>query len=158
MLSVYRKLKTVISFCFLELRRFINSDNDLFNCSWKGRHNFTFFANNYSNFLMIPSSRTCPLTGVKRSSTQVILRIQVSSWQKYIWYRNLSRIILRDRRNFVKSWLYDRSKIVFNIWFSDECSFFNGSENHHNCHYWFSNSNPTRFYRVHMEHQLKIEY
>lgn len=45
---------------------------------------------------------------------------------------------------------------LFNICFSDECSFFlNGIVNRHNCRYW-SDSNPSIFHEVHTQHPQKL--
>lgn len=45
---------------------------------------------------------------------------------------------------------------LFNICFSDECSFFvNGTVNRHNCRYW-ADENPRVFHETHTQHPLKL--
>lgn len=99
------------------------------------------------------------VTGVSRTSIQRVLK-------KYKFHPYKIRLVQElneddfDRRLQFCEIMSERAmhngNFVFNVCFSDECSFFlNGLVNRHNCRYW-ADTNPRIFHETHTQHPQKL--
>ena len=97
-------------------------------------------------------------TGVSRTSVQRILK-------KYKFHPYKIRLVQElneddfDRRLQFCEIMTQRAidgNFLFNVCFSDECTFFlNGLVNRHNCRYW-ADTNPRIFHEAHTQHPQKL--
>lgn len=98
-------------------------------------------------------------TGVPRTSVQRVLK-------KYKFHPYKIRLVQElneddfDRRlqfcEVMSERALNNDNFIFNVCFSDECSFFlNGLVNRHNCRYW-ADSNPRIFHETHTQHPQKL--
>jgi len=98
-------------------------------------------------------------TGVPRTTVQRILKH--NKWHPY--KIQLLQELTEDDNDRRLQFCEIMSEIVindpnylFNVCFSDECSFFlNGTVNRHNCRYW-SDTNPRIYNEVHTQHPQKL--
>lgn len=106
------------------------------------------------------STRQLPLVcGISRTSIRRILKKHKFHPYKIHLVHQLNEDDYDRRLEFceiMSERIINNPDLVFNICFSDECSFFlNGTVNRHNCRYW-SDENPHLFHEVHTQHPEKL--
>lgn len=99
------------------------------------------------------------VSGINRTSIQTILKKNKFHPYKIHLVQELHEDDYDRRLQFCEI-MSERAgndpQFLFNICFSDECSFFlNGTVNRHNCRYW-SDSNPRVFHEVHTQQPEKL--
>jgi Helix-turn-helix domain (DUF4817) len=107
----------------------------------------------------LSTRKLATVSGVSRTSIQRILKYYKMHPYKIKLTQELNEDDF-DRRSQFCEVLSERAienpHFLFNICFSDECSFFlNGTVNRHNCRYW-ADSNPHIFHEVHTQHPQKL--
>lgn len=106
------------------------------------------------------STRQLPtVSGISRTSIRRILKAHKFHPYKIHLVQELNEDDFDRRLEFceiVSERIINNPNWLFNICFSDECSFFvNGNVNRHNCRYW-SDENPHVFHEVHTQHPEKL--
>lgn len=98
-------------------------------------------------------------TGVNRTSIQRILKKHHFHPYKIQLVQELNEDDFDRRLQFceiISERVANNNNFLFNVCFSDECTFFlNGVVNRHNCRYWAEN-NPRVFHEVHTQHPQKL--
>lgn len=99
------------------------------------------------------------VSGIRRSSIQKILKKHKFHPYKIHLVQELNEDDFDRRVQFCETIVEQATNdqhFLFNVCFSDECSFFlNGTVNRHNCRYW-ADSNPRIFHEVHTQHPEKL--
>lgn len=98
-------------------------------------------------------------SGVSRSTIQRILKKHKFHPYKISLVQELNEDDNDRRLQFCETMsdrIINNPNLLFNVCFSDECSFFiNGTVNRHNCRYW-SDNNPRLFHEVHTQYPEKL--
>ncbi|EFN73065.1 hypothetical protein EAG_00196, partial [Camponotus floridanus] len=99
------------------------------------------------------------VSGISRTSIRRILKHHKFHPYKIKLLQELNEDDFDRRLQFcevMSERITNNPNFLFNICFSDECSFFlNGTVNRHNCRYW-AESNPSIFYETHTQHPKKL--
>ncbi|KAJ8922531.1 hypothetical protein NQ315_007561 [Exocentrus adspersus] len=99
------------------------------------------------------------VTGMSRTSFQRILKKYKFHPYKIQLVQELNEDDFDRRLQFceiVSERAINNENFLFNVCFSDECTFFlNGEINRHNCRYW-ADTNPRIFHEVHTQHPQKL--
>lgn len=107
----------------------------------------------------LSTRKLATVSGVSRTSIQRILKTHKFHPYKISLTQELNEDDGDRRLQFcevVSERAIENPHFLFNICFSDECSFFlNGTVNRHNCRYW-SDFNPRIFHEVHTQRPQKL--
>lgn len=107
----------------------------------------------------LSTRKLAAISGVNRTSIQRILKKHKFHPYKIRLVQELNEDDFDRRLEFCETMsarVNQDPHLLFNICFSDECSFFiNGTVNRHNCRYW-GDTNPRIFHETHTQHPEKL--